>query len=1113
MSVQAAERSRPARAAAGGHRCGKGKCTSGCTSCSHETKGRPASHPEAPGVGSELAAGIAGLRGTGTPLPPADRAYFEPRLGADLSGVRLQTGARAAAAAERLDARAFTLGTDVFFGSGEYRPGSAEGNRLLAHELAHVVESPTAPALQPRAEPEIRVPPEVSRRDAELLARHLISPRSGPGSGFVPPRRSDPGRPPGRPPRLPSMPTADDLGAFGTIDDACEQMRKLGLLPVQRGVYWKGHPDPKYPTACNTHPDAPYLEDPMIPSGAKCRGVCGPDCAKNCRARPDQHRCVPDRGGLTHSICIYKGVQTCGSHRGCRNHDACYDWCSEHGYDDIGDRCHRWCDLGCLCDYDMLTCVGWALGNGPFDREMTFYDESISQTIGPFPGACPTGAALSARAGQFVDLQDPLEILEVLARAPESERLHLYASPPARERLLTAVGFWHRLLAMDILRGAPSWRVPSLDAATVFLADRAIHNQHRDVALTTILVPLHRRRIVDPTLATFRYVGGAHAQDAVTFFSLTVDPDTRESRATAPVRVEVYDRAFADTGWLFSTVMHEHVHVLQVLHGFPAREMSGGDQRPEFAARDEVESYLWEIEHAVGTGLIRRPDQMSDLGRRLTGQFAGMTQDLQNRYRARYDAARALVARVAAGQPQLGVDDARRELERTSREIAELLSRRRGRQDPRIDAQIEEVRRRRAAALATVALVENPALETVRAGEPGTYRVASADAAGRIRYLYGGLSVGWHLAPASTSAYTLGTALGVGGQMSVAGTAIQGRVHPFPPDIDFDEHIHLVAETRREAAERAAQQIVDGIRRISGGPVPGREDLEFRHLVSYPVGSRGGSMSLGQLLRPDAVTTLARMIVALNGGNLNTFWRGYLADGRFINITRVVYVSAATRRGTPLLTAVSNPDFNLAFLEDPDTVETTPLAAFAWEMCCDARRRARRGSWLKAAKRAYNYFSTIGDVRHMNALEPVFRRPEAEMEMYASIVDALYYALLERDQNIPEPRTRILSATAARGQAETVARAVLEKLPDTGAGPSPRAIAKELREVAAQFRSRDRFGNLAADPALAERLQQRVLYAIRDHVSAGVRDLVRPVIEGPLAAACPKCGSRRSAEP
>jgi hypothetical protein len=76
----------------------------------------------------------------GRPLDASTRAFFEPRLGADLGDVRVHTGTRAAEAARGLGARAFALGSEMAFGPGEYAPASTDGRRVLAHELAHVVQ-------------------------------------------------------------------------------------------------------------------------------------------------------------------------------------------------------------------------------------------------------------------------------------------------------------------------------------------------------------------------------------------------------------------------------------------------------------------------------------------------------------------------------------------------------------------------------------------------------------------------------------------------------------------------------------------------------------------------------------------------------------------------------------------------------------------------------------------------------------------------------------------------------------------------------------------------------------------------------------------------------------
>jgi len=80
------------------------------------------------------------LTSPGRPLDPSARRAMEARFGVDFSGVRVHDDARAAASAAELDAAAFTVGDDVVFGSGRYDPAGYEGRRLLAHELAHVVQ-------------------------------------------------------------------------------------------------------------------------------------------------------------------------------------------------------------------------------------------------------------------------------------------------------------------------------------------------------------------------------------------------------------------------------------------------------------------------------------------------------------------------------------------------------------------------------------------------------------------------------------------------------------------------------------------------------------------------------------------------------------------------------------------------------------------------------------------------------------------------------------------------------------------------------------------------------------------------------------------------------------
>ncbi|KAB8139866.1 DUF4157 domain-containing protein, partial [Chloroflexia bacterium SDU3-3] len=83
---------------------------------------------------------IGQLRGGGSPLPTGDRAFFEERMGADFSQVRIHTGDQAASTARQINARAFTVGADIAFDHGEYTPGTSAGRELLAHELTHVTQ-------------------------------------------------------------------------------------------------------------------------------------------------------------------------------------------------------------------------------------------------------------------------------------------------------------------------------------------------------------------------------------------------------------------------------------------------------------------------------------------------------------------------------------------------------------------------------------------------------------------------------------------------------------------------------------------------------------------------------------------------------------------------------------------------------------------------------------------------------------------------------------------------------------------------------------------------------------------------------------------------------------
>lgn len=74
----------------------------------------------------------------GQPMPEPVRERMEQAFGHDFEHVRIHTDSQAVRAAEALNARAFALGSHLFFGPGAWAPGTPEGDRVLAHELTHV---------------------------------------------------------------------------------------------------------------------------------------------------------------------------------------------------------------------------------------------------------------------------------------------------------------------------------------------------------------------------------------------------------------------------------------------------------------------------------------------------------------------------------------------------------------------------------------------------------------------------------------------------------------------------------------------------------------------------------------------------------------------------------------------------------------------------------------------------------------------------------------------------------------------------------------------------------------------------------------------------------------
>lgn len=89
-------------------------------------------------VDSEVQRRIDSKRGGGRALGERESTSFSDSYGVDLSGVRVHADSEADQLSRSLQADAFTTGNDIFFRQGKYQPGTAEGDRLIGHELAHV---------------------------------------------------------------------------------------------------------------------------------------------------------------------------------------------------------------------------------------------------------------------------------------------------------------------------------------------------------------------------------------------------------------------------------------------------------------------------------------------------------------------------------------------------------------------------------------------------------------------------------------------------------------------------------------------------------------------------------------------------------------------------------------------------------------------------------------------------------------------------------------------------------------------------------------------------------------------------------------------------------------
>jgi len=177
--------------------CGGGPSLSGdCDECRDEKSVlRRRSQDVAPSVVPSIVFQVLGS--SGQSLDRSTRTFMESRFGHDFSNVRVHADALAASSAGAVGALAYTVGHDVVFGPGQYAPQTGDGRKLLAHELAHVVQQQQTPlAAAPQFDLEIGSPGDHFEQEADRLAEQVMrAPLSTTDTPHEPVPAEDTGRP------------------------------------------------------------------------------------------------------------------------------------------------------------------------------------------------------------------------------------------------------------------------------------------------------------------------------------------------------------------------------------------------------------------------------------------------------------------------------------------------------------------------------------------------------------------------------------------------------------------------------------------------------------------------------------------------------------------------------------------------------------------------------------------------------------------------------------------------------------------------------------------------------------------------------------------------------
>jgi Domain of unknown function (DUF4157) len=211
---------------------------SDCEDCK---KKKPQRRAVAPGPAASPPIVHEVLRSPGRPLDPEARAFFEPRFHHDFSKVRVHTDEKAARSARDVHALAYTVGSSVVFAAGQYLPSTQAGQRLLAHELAHVIQQSESSQAIATNSIAMDFAPDPLEAEAERASAAILTPANAHGKnpaaaiasrGLLQRASADPA--PASP--APRGPTAEFSGCDQSLQDDLQAKQAPALDHVNGAI-------------------------------------------------------------------------------------------------------------------------------------------------------------------------------------------------------------------------------------------------------------------------------------------------------------------------------------------------------------------------------------------------------------------------------------------------------------------------------------------------------------------------------------------------------------------------------------------------------------------------------------------------------------------------------------------------------------------------------------------------------------------------------------------------------------------------------------------------------------------------------------------------------------